>query len=75
MSNEINLRQKFKTEYIIAINQIVELNVKCQNLINQKLNDRNFPFSRALNHQHEVQRSQQDEDPAEVRTLQKNLFS
>ena len=33
MSNEINLRQKFKTEYLIAINQIVELNIKCQNLI------------------------------------------
>ena len=38
----------------------------------QKPKDRNISSSRALNHPHEVQRSQQAEDPVEVRTLQAN---
>ena len=48
--------------------------MKCQmsKSHNQKPKDRNISSSRALNHPHEVQRSQQAEDPVEVRTLQAN---
>ena len=47
--------------------------MKCQmsKSHNQKPKDRNISSSRALNHPHEVQRSPQAEEPAEVRTVQK----
>ena len=50
--------------------------MKCQmsKSHNQKPKDRNISSSRALNHPHEVQRSQQAEDPAEVRTYLQKPF-